>query len=301
MEARMVTSSTGAMAIAFLLLAAHATAQLPEPRMIVVEGHPMRVRTAGLDRSEPKVTLVFEVALGDRLETWDSLFQQAAVLASVVTYDRAGLGGSPDNGVTPSPANVARTLHALLAAVGAKPPYVFVGHSWGGLLARMFIELYPSEVAGLVYIDPTDTRTLADEEEYYREQGYVGAAMAERRASLLRFRGADRGEFKVLVDTVQSDFKDFRSLRPLTDVPMAVFMSASFDPISWRTSPCAPRVCEEAVIKWRIKWLREMMIGSSDATLTIATTVRHHMHVDDPDLIVSGIRRVLNAASRRSR
>jgi pimeloyl-ACP methyl ester carboxylesterase len=283
-----------------VVLATRATAQLPEPRMITVDAHAMRVRTAGLDRSGQTTTLVFEVALGDRLETWDSLFQRAAGLAPVVTYDRAGLGGSPDNGVTPTPANVARTLHALLAALRAKPPYVLVGHSWGGLLARMFTELYPSEVAGLVYIDPTDMRSLADEIEYYREQGYVGAAMVERKASLLRFRGADRGEFKVLVDTVQSDFKDFRSLRPLPDVPMAVFMSASFDPVSWRTSPCTPRVCEEAVIKWRMKWLRDMMIGSSDATLTIATAVRHHMHVDDPDLIVSGIDRVLTATRRRS-
>jgi hypothetical protein len=125
--------------------------------------------------------------------------------------------------------------------------------------------------------------------------------MVERKASLLRVRGADRGEFKVLVDTVQSDFKAFRSLRPLPDVLMAVFMSAAFDPNSWRTSPCAPLVCEEAIIKWRIKWLREMMIGSSDVTLTIATAVRHHKHVDDPDLIVSGIRRVLTAASVRLR
>jgi len=295
----MPTQCTGAMAITLVLLAANATAQLPEPRMIMVADHPMRVRTAGLDRSGQTATLVFEVALGDRLETWDSLFQQAASLAPVVTYDRAGLGGSPDNGVTPTPANVARTLHAILNAIGAKPPYIFVGHSWGGLLARMFVELYRAEVVGLVYIDPTDVRSLADEVEYYREQGYVGAAMGERKQSLLRFRGADRGEFKVLADTVQSDFKDFRSLQPLPDVPMAVFMSASFDPVSWRTSPCAPRACEEAVVKWRIKWLRDMMIGSPDATLTIATAVRHHMHVDDPDLIVSGIRRILAVASKR--
>ena len=43
-----------------------------------------------------------------------------------------------------------------------------------------------------------------------------------------------------------------------------------------------------------------MMIGSSDATLTIATAVRHHMHVDDPDLIMAGIRRILTATSSRS-
>jgi pimeloyl-ACP methyl ester carboxylesterase len=295
-----MTRRVNAMAIAVLLAAVEATAQIPEPRMIMIEGHPMRVRTAGLERSGRTPSLVFEAALGDRLETWDSLLPQAVSLAPIVTYDRAGLGGSPDNGITPTPANVARTLHALLAAVDAKPPYVFVGHSWGGLLARMFVELYPAEVVGIVYIDPTDTRSLADEVEYYREQGYVGPTMVERKASLLRFPGADRGEFKVLVDTVQSDFKDFRSLRQLPDVPIAVFMSASFDPVSWRTSPCAPRACEDAVVKWRIKWLREMMVGSSDATLTVATAVRHHMHVDDPDLILSGIRRVLTTAVKRS-
>ena len=64
-------------------------------------------------------------------------------------------------------AGVALTLHAILATVGAKPPYVLVGHSWGGLLVRMFVELYPSEVAGLVYIDPIDVRSPAEEEAYY--------------------------------------------------------------------------------------------------------------------------------------
>jgi hypothetical protein len=47
----MLTKHTGAMAISFVLLAPHATAQLPEPRMVMVDGHQMRVRTAGLDRS----------------------------------------------------------------------------------------------------------------------------------------------------------------------------------------------------------------------------------------------------------
>jgi hypothetical protein len=42
-----------------------------------------------------------------------------------------------------------------------------------------------------------------------------------------------------------------------------------------------------------------MMVGSIDATLTVSTAARHHMHVDDPELIVSGIRRVLAAAARR--
>ena len=259
----------------------------------------MRVRTAGMDRLGSVPTLVLEAAVGDRLDTWNPIFDQLAAVAPVVAYDRAGLGESADNGREPTPSQVARTLHALLRTIGVKPPYVLVGHSWGGLLVRMFVELYPGEVVGLVYIDPTDLRSAVEEEAYYKEQGSVGAAMAERKASLLRFPGADRGEFKVLVETVRGEFTEFRALRPLPDVPMAVFMSAAFDPISWRNSPCPPAACEEAIVKWRIKWLRDMMVGSTDATLTVSTAARHHMHVDDPALIVSGIRRVLGAAARR--
>jgi pimeloyl-ACP methyl ester carboxylesterase len=283
-----------------LLWASTALAQTPSVRMVEVEGHQMRVRTGGMDRLGQAPTVVFEAALGDRLTTWNTLFDQVAALAPAIAYDRAGLGGSPANEKTPTAPNVVRTLHALLAAVGAKPPYIIVGHSWGGLLARMFIEHYPTEAAGLVYIDPTDLRSLAEEEAYYKEQGYVGDAMVERKASLLRFPGADRGEFKAVVETIAGDFKDFRSLRPLPDVPMSVFMSASFDPISWAKSPCKPQVCEEAIVKWRIKWLRDMMIGSTDATLTIATSVPHHMHVADPELIMAGIRRVMAAAAKRA-
>jgi hypothetical protein len=135
---------------------------------------------------------------------------------------------------------------------------------------------------------------------YYREQGYVGAAMVERKAALLRFPNPDRGEAKVTIDAVQGDFKDFRSLPPLPDVPMAVLMSASFGPASWKGSPCAPKQCEEVLVRWRIHWLRQMMEGVKNATLTVATAVGHYMQAEDPDLVLSAIQRVVTAAGRSS-
>jgi pimeloyl-ACP methyl ester carboxylesterase len=44
-------------------------------------------------------------------------------------------------------------LRRLLARARVEPPYVLVGHSYGGVLARVFAHLYPSETAGLVLID----------------------------------------------------------------------------------------------------------------------------------------------------
>jgi pimeloyl-ACP methyl ester carboxylesterase len=216
-----------------------------------------------------------------------------------LAYDRPGIGGSADDEELPTPRHIAQKLHVILAVAGAKPPYVFVGHSWGALLVRMYTALYPKEVAGIVYIDPTDLRPLAEEVAYYREQGYLGRAMLERKAQLLRFRNPDRGEAKVVIDTVQGDFRDFRSLPALPDVPMAVLMSGYFDPVSWKESPCVPKQCEDVLVRWRIRWLRAMMEGVSDATLTVAT-IGHFMHREDPGLVFSAIERVA-AAGRRGR
>jgi pimeloyl-ACP methyl ester carboxylesterase len=80
----------------------------------------------------------------------------AASGAHVCTYDRAGVGVSdsrPSGGGRPTSATQAGELHALLEAIGVSPPYVLVPHSYGGLVARMFADRYPDEVAGFVFED----------------------------------------------------------------------------------------------------------------------------------------------------
>ncbi|HTP09716.1 MAG TPA: alpha/beta fold hydrolase, partial [Anaerolineae bacterium] len=51
--------------------------------------------------------------------------------------------------------HIAAELHALLDVAGVEPPYVLVGHSLGGIYARVFNAQYPGEVIGMVLIDAT--------------------------------------------------------------------------------------------------------------------------------------------------
>src|SRR3954453_18883599 len=44
-------------------------------------------------------------------------------------------------------------LHALLSAAGEAGPYVLAGHSYGGLIVRLYASTYPREVSGVVLID----------------------------------------------------------------------------------------------------------------------------------------------------
>ncbi|MCB0128403.1 MAG: alpha/beta hydrolase, partial [Caldilineaceae bacterium] len=68
-------------------------------------------------------------------------------------YDRAGIGGS-DTGPMPRDARqIVVELHTLLQNAAIAPPYVLVGHSFGGLVTHVYAAQYPAEVAGLVWLD----------------------------------------------------------------------------------------------------------------------------------------------------
>ncbi len=51
---------------------------------------------------------------------------------------------------------MAGELRELLSRLEVPPPYVWVGHSLGGLLVRIYAALYPRETAGVVVIDSSD-------------------------------------------------------------------------------------------------------------------------------------------------
>jgi pimeloyl-ACP methyl ester carboxylesterase len=58
-------------------------------------------------------------------------------------------------------ATQARELHTLLKVIGVRPPYVLVGHSYGGMITREFAGLYPHQVAGMVLVDASSEPEVA--------------------------------------------------------------------------------------------------------------------------------------------
>jgi pimeloyl-ACP methyl ester carboxylesterase len=140
------------------------TAQQFTPRMIEVEGRQVRVMTGGLEHLERgQHVVVLESGAGTPVENWRAIFADIAAFAPVIAYDRSGIGRSPWDDEPPTPRRRVQHLRALLATLELPPPYVLVGHSWGGPLIRSFAGYHHDEVAGLVYLDPTDfTETHAD-------------------------------------------------------------------------------------------------------------------------------------------
>lgn len=99
-------------------------------------------------------TVLFEAGIGASSLNWRHIQQAVAGAASTLSYDRAGLGWSGPRSTARTPSVAVAELRALLRRAGIQPPFVLVGHSFGGLVMRRFALLSPQDVTAVVLIDP---------------------------------------------------------------------------------------------------------------------------------------------------
>jgi pimeloyl-ACP methyl ester carboxylesterase len=116
-----------------------------------VGGHSLNLLIGG--QGSPAV--VFEGGFGVGIASWSTVQKEVAAFARTVSYDRAGLGQSELGPKPRSAKQIATELHTALEKAGVKPPYVLVGHSFGGIYVRVFAEIYPKEVVAMVLLDPS--------------------------------------------------------------------------------------------------------------------------------------------------
>ncbi|HUP27757.1 MAG TPA: alpha/beta hydrolase, partial [Chloroflexia bacterium] len=91
--------------------------------------------------------IIMDAGLGDTSETWESVAGQIAQITRVFVYDRAGVGRSPLSTLPRTSNRMVRELRALLVHAKVEPPYLLVGHSFGGLNMMLYASRYPHEVA----------------------------------------------------------------------------------------------------------------------------------------------------------
>lgn len=239
-------------------------------RRFDVGGFRLNLRCDG----EGSPAVVLDAGAGDTLGSWEWVVPGLRKLTRVCAYDRAGLGKS-DPG--PKPRNSERIvaeLRELLKRARVRPPYVLVGHSFGGLNVRLFASKNPDDVLGLVLVDatPEDYPDIADtlhsrsEREKLRTTRAIAPpaftdeleAMAESAASV---RGAPlRPNLPVVILTAVhgGDSPAFRSVWMTLQRRMA------------ETFPNG----------------RQIIAGRSD----------HYIQFDEPELVVGAIREIVAAA-----
>src|SRR4030081_1825561 len=145
--------------LAWVLIAIAAQAQnasappFPAPgRLIDLGGWRLHLNCSG-QANPGRAVVILEAGAGDFSVDWSLVQPLVAPSARVCSYDRAGAGWSD---LGPGPRTMRQQgweLHALLEKAGEKPPFVLVGHSYGGWLTRLFAEAYGADVSGMVLGD----------------------------------------------------------------------------------------------------------------------------------------------------
>jgi pimeloyl-ACP methyl ester carboxylesterase len=107
-----------------------------------------------VEKGSGNPTVLFEAGIAATNLNWFHIQEPVSRFASTVSYDRGGLGWSSPCRTPRTPSNIATELHQLLEGACIKPPYILVGHSFGGLVMRRFALNYPEEVVGMVLVDP---------------------------------------------------------------------------------------------------------------------------------------------------
>jgi pimeloyl-ACP methyl ester carboxylesterase len=120
------------------------------------DGRQLHLQVAGEAHDGPVVVL--EGGAGASSAAWGWIFPAVAEHATVVAYDRAGLGWSDASSDEPSTETALADLRHALDARGLAGPYLLVGHSLGSHYVRAFAAAHPDEVAGMVLVDPSHER-----------------------------------------------------------------------------------------------------------------------------------------------
>jgi pimeloyl-ACP methyl ester carboxylesterase len=235
--------------------------------------------------------VVLESGLGGDHRGWTSVEPQLARTTRLCTYDRSGLGFSQVARKLPTARQKVRDLHALLTAANVRRPYVLVGHSYGGMLVRVYAAAHPRDVAGIVLLDashPDQTRRLR-------------AALPPRRPrepqTLRELRSAFADDFRNPegVDWKKSS-DETRATGSLGRTPLVVVTAGQNE---WSPSPAIAKPL-------RRTWLRlqdELAQLSTNSVHVVAVYSNHFVmsNLGQPDLVVAAVRAVVDAVRTHTR
>ncbi|HDR7717042.1 alpha/beta fold hydrolase [Bacillus albus] len=212
--------------------------------------------------------IIMEAGYGDYSKTWDHIAEELTEYGTVLTYDRAGLGKSRKSSKRRISSEMIKGLRCCLTQLQLKPPYIFVGHSFGGINARLFANFYPEDMLGIVLVDSTP--------ENYKE-AFLPIMSTE-------FQEAYYKQF-----VYESSYEEFtfslsevdRYCKSMNDIPLVVLAAgkkAFYSP--------------DAQMKW-LQLQEELLRLSSNNKFVIAERSGHYIQKDEPQYITDAVKWII--------
>jgi pimeloyl-ACP methyl ester carboxylesterase len=261
-------------------------------------------------------TVILEAGAGNNGDIWSevdpkaatqtSVFDGVAQFTRVCAYDRPGtIAGSQtilrsrsDPAPMPrSAGDVVADLSALLTAAGVRPPYVLVGHSFGGLVVRLFAStLPPDDVVGLVLVDAAQEDFWTKLEALVTPEQWKGMIAPPPPPELADYRDFERLD----VDASAEEMRKAAAARPLRPLPLIVLsrgLPMELPPDASAKLPANFAAEQEKIWRTSQDGLVALVPGAEHV---VATKSGHYIQTMEPDLVIAAVRQVVEAARRGS-
>jgi pimeloyl-ACP methyl ester carboxylesterase len=259
-------------------------------------------------RGKGSPTVMLEAGTGDLAEIWSdppigpgrAVLPAVAGFTRVCAYDRPGTYLLPDELSRSDPVAMPRSardilldLRALLRAARVPGPYVLAGHSFGGMVARLYATTHPRRIAGLVSIDAQNEDFVAAYNEFLTPEQYEAAVLnPQPPPGLEGYPEVERLSLEVSAAQMRQAHAD----TPLRRMPLVVLSHSRELPNPFGFPPDWPIEALEQAFKDSQDELAQLVPG---ARHVIASRSTHYIQLDQPRLVTREIRRIVREARSR--
>lgn len=271
--------------------------QSPPPplgKLVDVGGYRVHLYCTG--NGSPTVVIVGAPYSAD----WGLVQPDVAKITQVCSYDHSGLGWS-DDGPKDSCSLRVGEVHAALKNAGIKGPYVLVGHSLGGVVARLYESQFPDEVAGLVVVDSAMLLSM-------ETASIPSTPPAPTHSTLLRGLDSDPN-FSHLTPR-ERELHNWAKSRKHTAQQSTVeigqqcfseLASVAKDNQSLRNKPLVDVSTDEDRSPEYVEFQAKLLSLSQNSKEIIAAGSGHYVIIDRPDAVIDATSQVVRSVRRNSK
>lgn len=216
-------------------------------------------------------------------QAWNPIVDPLAAEATVVTYDRAGVGKSEIGNLPTHARQSAVDLRRLLDELNVPKPVLLVGHSYGVMVVKLFASLFPDVPSGLVLMDGVPA-TVVD-----TQRAILAGADLEKLDQMTSRASAPpnpRTELDYILESREQELK----MGPLPRVPVLVLIAGAN-----RESGVPPGFSPEARRKMSQVGvdLQKKMATDLGGRFIVFDDISHYMHLEKPAPVIAAIKEMI--------
>ena len=239
-------------------------------------------------------TIVFLTGKGRDCSDFKKVYDKLKKTNQIFAYDRAGLGQSEAFRGDRRVDTMAFELHELLVKEKIKPPYVLVGHALGTYIMRCYVNMYPKDVSGMLFIDPSHEYEFKNGLEIRNDSDKV--VFRDEFKSYLKLEGkykAHKAESKQCFDFDTLGFSTnqriVKDLKLPTDIPMTIMIARKID---------ADNDYVNKEMEYRINFFENLKTINPNTKVISSYKIGHFIQKEAPDMVVDEINEIIGKVKK---